>query len=214
MTKTTKRFISKSKSIWGDTFDYSKTTYTGFANKITLICKTHGEFQQLVGGHLQHKNGCPKCNRKTKKTSEEFITEATAVWGDEFDYSKIVYINASQKVTIICNAHGEYQQIARGHLQGKIGCPVCKKKKFSQIRTKTTQDFISKASSLWMDKFDYSKTIYAGSDKKVTITCREHSYEFHQIASNHLRGNNGCPKCRHKYQNMTYNKNLKITTKD
>ena len=38
----------------------------------------------------------------TKKTSLDFINSAKSIYGDKYDYSKVIYKNASTKVEIIC----------------------------------------------------------------------------------------------------------------
>ena len=48
-----------------------------------------------------------------KKTREEFIAEAKAIHGDRYDYSKVVYMDANTKVSIICPIHGEFWQIPK-----------------------------------------------------------------------------------------------------
>jgi very-short-patch-repair endonuclease len=53
-------FISKSKSIHGIKYDYSKVNYVNNDVKITIVCPEHGEFEQLPGSHLAG-NGCPFC---------------------------------------------------------------------------------------------------------------------------------------------------------
>ena len=37
-----------------------------------------------------------------KKTTEEFITQAKSIHGNKFNYSKVEYKGARQKVLIIC----------------------------------------------------------------------------------------------------------------
>lgn len=60
-------------------------------------------------------------------------------------------------------------------------------------RKKTTQDFIDGARKVHGDKYDYSKSVYKGSDSKVCVICPKHG-EFWPTANNHLRGS-GCPQC-------------------
>ena len=43
-----------------------------------------------------------------RKTLEQFITEARAVHGGKYDYSKVEYKNTNTKVCIICPTHGEF----------------------------------------------------------------------------------------------------------
>lgn len=57
----------------------------------------------------------------------------------------------------------------------------------------TTEEFIKKASKIHNGKYDYSKSEYIGSNKKINIICLIHGV-FSQDASEHLRGR-GCRKC-------------------
>jgi hypothetical protein len=60
-----------------------------------------------------------------KKTTEQFIDDAKIIHGDKYDYSKVIYINAMTKITIICNEHGEFQKTPNDHLNNKQGCKIC-----------------------------------------------------------------------------------------
>jgi very-short-patch-repair endonuclease/ribosomal protein L36 len=62
---STDEFIEKAKKIHGDKYDYSKVEYKNNHTKITIICKTHREFEQTPGSHL-HGCGCPFCINKTE----------------------------------------------------------------------------------------------------------------------------------------------------
>ena len=53
-----------------------------------------------------------------KKTFEEFIKQAKELNGNEYDYTKVNYINNKTKITIICKEHGEFLQIPYKHLKG------------------------------------------------------------------------------------------------
>lgn len=57
----------------------------------------------------------------------------------------------------------------------------------------TTEEFIARSKKVHGDKYDYSKSIYLGRDKKVCIICPKHR-EFWQRADHHLSGHN-CPFC-------------------
>lgn len=45
-------FIKRSRILHGNKYDYSKTNYTNSKAKVTIICPSHGEFQQTPNGHL------------------------------------------------------------------------------------------------------------------------------------------------------------------
>ena len=57
----------------------------------------------------------------------------------------------------------------------------------------TTEEFIKKAKLIHNNKYDYSKTIYTGSNNSIIITCFIHG-DFTTRASRHLNGC-GCPTC-------------------
>lgn len=56
-----------------------------------------------------------------------------------------------------------------------------------------TSYWINKAVEKHGNKYDYSKTVYAGGHKRLTITCRQCG-DFEQKGTDHLQGR-GCPKC-------------------
>jgi ssDNA-binding Zn-finger/Zn-ribbon topoisomerase 1 len=123
----TAEFIERATAKHIGKYDYSLVEYSTSKDKVTIICKVHGAFQQDASGHLSGK-GCPKCRNENNSVSqrqsvESFIARARAVHGDKFDYSKVEYQTARLPVTIICPVHGEFQQPPGGHLTQ--GCRKC-----------------------------------------------------------------------------------------
>ena len=57
---TTEEWIEKARKVHGDKYDYSKTIYKGYYEKVCITCPEHGEFWQLAYNHLQGK-GCGQC---------------------------------------------------------------------------------------------------------------------------------------------------------
>ena len=192
--KTTEEFIEEAKKIHGDKYDYSKVDYKNNKTKVTIICPEHGEFEQRPSDHLQGK-GCVKCHhdrnaKNQASTKEEFMEKAIKIHRNKYDYSKVVYVNAHEYVTIICPEHGEFQQMPYSHLNGR-GCPKC-----AGIVKRTTEDFINDARKVHGNKYDYSKVVYKNNKEKVIIICPEHG-EFEQSPDKHLIGR-GCPECGKK----------------
>ena len=68
----------------------------------------------------QNNRSLELCKRHV--TTESFIVEAKEIYGDRYDYSKVVYKNRDHRVIIVCPIHGDFQVYAREHLDGK-GCP-------------------------------------------------------------------------------------------
>lgn len=130
---TTEWFITKSKEIHGDNYDYSETEYINNKTPITLIChkkdkygKEHGRFIILPVNHITKHNhcGCPKCSGGVKKSQEDFIKEINERYGNLYDTSKTIYKNSESPVTLVCPIHGEFKIIAYNLLNG-CGCPSC-----------------------------------------------------------------------------------------
>ena len=121
---TNDEFIRKSMKSHGKKYDYSKIDYKGATTPIIIICKEHGEWE--VKHPLSHLRGCgcPVCFGNKKKTTIEYIEGAKNVHGEKYDYSKTRYHGALKKIVIICEKHGEFEQLANAHLQGQ-NCPVC-----------------------------------------------------------------------------------------
>lgn len=73
-----------------------------------------------------------------QKTTEEFIREAKSIHGDKYNYSESIYINSANKLKIICQVHGVFEQSPNVHLSQKQGCPKCVGRNLSN------DDFIKK----------------------------------------------------------------------
>ena len=193
---TIEDFIQKSVDKHGDKYDYSKVEYNNVKTKITIICKTHGEFVQTPDSHIRG-CGCPNCaqiqrNEKRIYTKDEFIQKSIEKHGDTYDYSKVDYVDSKTRVTIICKKHGEFIQVPQCHLHGN-GCKLCGIIFSSNSKRYTKDEFIQKSIEKHGDTYDYSKVDYVDSKTRVTIICKKHG-EFIQVPQCHLHGN-GCPNC-------------------
>lgn len=58
-------FIAKARKVHGDTYSYDNAVYTSAKDKIIITCKVHGDFSQLVSGHLAG-YGCKLCSNYGK----------------------------------------------------------------------------------------------------------------------------------------------------
>lgn len=128
---TTEEFIGRSKIIHDNKYDYSKVNYITNTTKVTIICPIHGEFKQQPTKHMDDKNGCPKCSGSYMDT-KFFIEKANIKHNNLYNYSKVNYVKATEKVIIICSEHGEFQQTPNSHLNGS-GCPKCRGVGFDHV---------------------------------------------------------------------------------
>ena len=195
---TQEEFIRRAKEIHGNRYNYSKSIYTGYENKLCISCEKHGEFWQMPSTHL-HGGGCPMCSaeqvgQRRFLGKEKFVDKATQIHGDKYDYSLVEYKGSFIKVAIVCPKHGIFYQRPHEHLSGN-GCPLCKKEKLVKINTMTQEEFVQNSEKVYGNKYDYSKVNYVNCQTKVCIICPIHG-EFWQTPTTHLKGTIGCRKCR------------------
>lgn len=116
-------FVSQAIAIHGDRYTYDLVNYKNRMEKVTIVCKVHGEFLQSPSKHLMGR-GCWECSGTSPSNSNEFIRKAKDIHGNRYDYSKVDYARAIDKVVISCEDHGEFKITPNAHLSGK-GCSEC-----------------------------------------------------------------------------------------
>lgn len=124
----TTHFIEKAKEVHLDRYSYEQTHYRQTRYLITITCPIHGPFQQYPSNHLKG-HGCAKCgvgvtSSKKLKGQAYFLTQARALFGSRYDYSKVQLSKLSEPITIICPIHGDFQKHPNAHLRGQ-GCQKC-----------------------------------------------------------------------------------------
>lgn len=80
------------------------------------------------GGKVYYRE-CPIClvKQARKERAASMIAEAIKVHGDQFDYSKVEYVDDNTPVTVICRVHGEHKIRLQRHAAGRVSC-ACNKK--------------------------------------------------------------------------------------
>jgi very-short-patch-repair endonuclease len=131
----TNTFIERANIIHENKYDYSKVNYVNADTKIVIICKEHGEFEQIPDFHLNRKCGCPKCANNVTLTIYEFTEKANKIHKNKYDYSLVDYVNNRTYINIICKEHGQFSQKQFSHLLG-VGCPHCVNKTEYKLYTK------------------------------------------------------------------------------
>ena len=106
--------------------------------------------------------------KNTKKTNEEAIHELIVRYGDIYDYSKVDYQGAHAKITLICKLHGEFSASFTNLISlraGKYpGCPHCGLIQKRIKRSKSKDEFLTKAVELLGDKYIYKIDTYTSKD--------------------------------------------------
>lgn len=107
------------------THEFIWHTFKNKQTAMTVICQNHGEFQKKPSS-LQILRHCPKCQPTIIQTTETIIQKGSELFPNEYNYSKVNYINNNKKITIICKKHNhEFEQIPKNHFRGHLGCMHC-----------------------------------------------------------------------------------------
>lgn len=126
---TQKEFLDRARTVHGGKYSYEKVKYVNNKVDVIITCKIHGDFKQKPDKHVNSKAGCRKCGvissaTSRNKTTDMFINDAKIIHGERYGYENTKYFKSKNKVTISCEIHGDFEQTAGDHLQGK-GCPQC-----------------------------------------------------------------------------------------
>jgi hypothetical protein len=126
---TNDRFEKECRKIFGDLYDYSLVEYRNSNTPVNIVCKIHGSFKQKPKHHLMG-HGCQYCGllkkaAHTRKTTKEFIEEATKLFGELYDYSYTIYEHCNELILIKCKkCEIIFSRTPSYHLRG-YGCPRC-----------------------------------------------------------------------------------------
>lgn len=139
--RTTEEFITKSREIHGDKYDYSLVNYQGEDVKVSIICPEHGEFVQRAGNHIRKGGkpnkgaGCPICANKTrnknnKKTHEQTlkeIEERNKKYPPVYFCEGEKYTTAKKKYKWVCEEDHVWESKFGDTILNGHGCPICAK---------------------------------------------------------------------------------------
>ena len=182
-----KEIVEKCKAIHGDRYVYPNDMLDRkINNKVPIICKKHGEFLQVLSNHYKG-CGCPKCSGNYNYTTDEYkeILSKT-IHNDNITFDKVVYVNRTTPITLICKLHGDFQ-ILPSSIESSNVCPECNKILLKEKSSHTTEWFINEAKRVHGNKYDYSKVKYINAKTKVCIIHPKYG-EFWQLPYAHLKG--------------------------
>ncbi len=171
--KYTEDFLNNAIKTHGDRYDYSLVDYVGAQTPVNIICRVHGEFQQLPSQHIKGAN-CPKCAGGVKLTSQEFIDRATLVHNNTYDYSLVDYKNWDTPVSIVCKKHGEFSQRAGNHLKG-TGCPKCSESRGEKV----IRAFLDDNSIVYEIQKKYNECVNISFNKNDKKYCVKLPFDFY-----------------------------------
>lgn len=189
----TETFISRSKAVHGDKYNYDKSVYVNATVKIIITCPIHGDFETLPYNHYAGNTGCKHCGYESqsntkKRTTADIISEFQNTHGTYYDYSKVKYTGSKHNVSIICPVHGEFLQNPQSHING-MGCKKCSTK----YNRKSTKQFVAECKERFPE-YDYNHVSYVNNYTPVELICNKHG-SFHIAPKDLLFYHRSCPKC-------------------
>jgi hypothetical protein len=190
-------FLERSNKKHGGLYDYSKAEIKSKKDKVIIICRIHGEFEQLPGNHIKGQ-GCPNCAQILKTQSqrystEEFVNSVSLIHGKKYDYTKVNYINSQTKVEIICPIHSSFYMKPNSHYNGQ-GCPQCGRIEAIKNIILDYSVFLERAEKIHNNLYAYKEDTYINYTSKMSVFCYEHGF-FEQTPHSHISMKTGCPKC-------------------
>lgn len=181
--------------------------YINNKQKIKCRCKICGYEQDIAPDKLIRGQKCKICTKLERSkentlSQEDWINRAKQVHGNKYDYSKVVYKKAKEKVCIICSKHGEFWQTPDAHTNAKKGCPKCSREQstlvlleYSQNRNKQCKEsFQEKANKIHNYEYEYLEE-YKTAMEKIKVRHKLCNHEFYITPHNHIINREGCPIC-------------------
>lgn len=175
---------------------YTEAVYTGVRNKITIICKLHGKFEQVVHTHLKG-SGCPECKRLSrlgeyKLNQDAFVEKATHIHEGKYSYNLVEYKGSTSYIEVLCVQHGSFKVNASEHLRGS-GCPTCGVDKSRISKSFNKQYLLSILPEKLLNLSFEEVPNILWKQLKIPIICREHGVFYKSVER--LLKSEGCPKC-------------------
>lgn len=169
---------------FGNKFDLSKFVFNGMHEKSIYIChckdcngNEHGEYEQTPSDHIRAKTGCPYCGNELiaesqRSNTEEFISKAKKIWGDDYIYDNVNYISARDNIEVICAKCGRgFLVTPDNHLRGE-GCSHCNKSKLERKVAKFFDENGIIYEKNYMDGFENLRNDFYISKYNVIVECQ------------------------------------------
>ena len=139
---------------------------------------------------------------KNKLTQEIVLAQFKEVHGDEFDYSKVVYIDTHTPVEVYCKKHDyTFFPTPKNHKNG-AKCSICGRESQIKKASKGLKKFIEDSKIVYGEKYKFNTTEYTNNKTEVEIECDIHGI-FRRRPDAFLSGL-GCSKCSEKKTKSTH----------
>lgn len=191
-------FERRCETVHPGKLDFSKMNdFKNMNTHATFVCKEcqtnfNRRPQKMISGFRGH--GCPTCNGGVADTFESFLKKATSLPNIKFDYSKVVYVNSTTRVKVIClkNSHEVY--LTPSHILGGDGCRKCRG------YYRTIEDIIELSREKFgKEEFDFTGSVFTQMNEPIMFKCPK-GHIVNTSPTVHLRDESlgGCLECSHQ----------------
>lgn len=212
-------FISRSKAIFVNQFNYKDCKYTKAKAEVKLWCTLHDKPVEVNVSPDKHLNknkrgGCNECKKENARirhqlSKEEIIARIEYRFGNKFGYKRLEYINAKTPIELYCKKHKEYFHVIPDTIKIKsrkgFGCKKCVSKSTKRIEKSSRkssiyrEERINKLKEKLRNKFQnlisLKDTTYISEDQDAAFICSNHG-NFRKKPKNVIRSKIPCNKCR------------------
>lgn len=203
-------WISLCRIVHDDKFDYSlvDTSTMSWHVKMKIICPKHGEFEQLLGSHLNG-IGCSKCGHERganvrTRPFQESVEIAKLVHDGQYTYPEVEGNVANyERIEVVCPEHGTFTTTFNQHIDSKVGCPQCSTnqriqkeiEKYNRVHHKQrtmSDDTYSKIQSIdWLverNDTDRKSVLEIAAELNVDVNCIHDRFKQHGVRPKRYKG--------------------------
>lgn len=152
-----------------------------------------------------------------RRTTESFVADLQGIFGNDYDFSNVKYVNAKTMVRLTCLKHGNTFMRTPCNLLKGVGCPMCRKENgqtwadvtagYDKRRRNdrwTTERFIQESKDTFGDDiFDYSLCKYTNSKTPVILIRKSDGKQLRVLPYEHLRQTYNYDGEQHYYEGKT-----------
>ena len=172
-------------------FIYVIGEYINARTPIAHKCKIDEYVWNVAPYVILRGDGCPKCAKNAKKTTESYIEELSFINPNIEVLGE--YIGANTKILHRCKIDKNEWLATPANILFGCGCPKCKLNKLSNMFAKSHSEYVRQLSVINSDLEVIEK--YINAKMPILHRCKIDGYEWKIAPGNALSGQ-GCPQCQ------------------
>lgn len=196
-----KHFLEEAERRFPDRFEFPfiEKEYENSHSRVTVKCKRDGNvFTKVACDFITSVDGgCRECYKETFCTyyTYEELQSKTGFTLKPFDGK----VEEREKVTVVCQKHGEYQVLIRTLLSGAGKCKACCNSQTEEHFLEKRNEFLAKDKQIYDGKFSFNIDEYNGWSQNMTFMCNDCGHVTTRTPMSHVSyGYRNCPKCASK----------------